>query len=470
MRLGLRLFVGYMAIVALGVFFLMNLFVKELKPGVRRTTEETLVDTANLLAEIVKDEVKAGTIADGPWKRAVDAYARRKLDARISGFTKAGVNHRIYVTDGRGMVIYDSDGKDVGADYSHWNDVARTLRGQYGARSTRADPQNELSTVMHVAAPIKDGDRIIGVVTVAKPNLSLQPFLDEGRTKLLRAGALLVLLSLLVGLGFSVWLSRSITKIVGYARDLSHGKRVPPPRVGGELGSLARAVNELRTELDGKAYVEDYVHALTHELKSPVAAISGAAELLGEEVPPADRARFVANIGFEAERLRQIIDRMLDLAKLEHRRTLERVEPVELGAMVAELVAAKEALLDGVVVDNRVGPTATEGDPFLIRQALSNLLDNAIAFTPAGGTITISCSDGGRIEVRLHNTGSEIPDFAKDRIFERFFSLPRPGTQHKSTGLGLPFVKEVAALHGGMLTVANAPDGGVVAVFTLPRR
>ncbi len=134
MRLGLRLFVGYMAIIALGVFFLMNLFVKELKPGVRLSTEETLIDNANLLAEIVKDEVKAGTIADGPWKRAVDAYAHRNLHARIANFTKATVNHRIYITDDHGIVLYDSDGKDVGADYSHWNDVARTLRGQYGAR------------------------------------------------------------------------------------------------------------------------------------------------------------------------------------------------------------------------------------------------------------------------------------------------------------------------------------------------
>ncbi len=323
---------------------------------------------------------------------------------------------------------------------------------------------------MHVAAPIKDGDDIIGVVTVAKPNLSLQPFLDEGRWKLLRAGGLLALLSLAVGFGFSLWLSRSIAKIVAYARDLSLGKRVPAPSVGGELGKLASAVTNLRAEVDGKAYIEEYVHALTHELKSPVAAIQGAAELLGEDVPPTDRARFLANIRFEADRLRQVIDRMLDLAKLEQRRTLERREPIELGVMMAELVAAKESLLGGLTVENQVATAVIDGDPFLVRQALSNLLDNAIAFTPSGGTIRLSSSESGpTVTLSIHNTGCEIPDFAKDRIFERFFSLPRPGTDQKSTGLGLPFVKEVAALHGGWLHVGNSA-GGVTAVFSLPRQ
>ncbi len=472
MTFGLRIFLGYFLIVGLGAYFMMNIFMNELKPGVRQSTEETLVDTANLLAELVKDEVKAGTIDAGRWKAAVDAYARRKVDARISGVLKERINHRIYVTDARGIVIYDSDGKDVGRDYGRWNDVYLTLRGKYGARSTRQDPDNELTTVMHVAAPVKDGERIIGVVTVGKPNFSVQPFIEMGRRKLARAGILLGLLSLAVGVGFSIWLSGSVRGLVVYARDLTAGRRVNAPRLRGEMATLGEAMSQMRAQLDGKSYVEDYVHALTHELKSPLAAIRGAAELLDEQLPEAERARFLSNIRGEVDRLQQVIDRLLDLAMVERRQALEARVPVDLRAVTDELLDSKSSLVQArqLTVDNRAGKAVVvQGDLFLLRQAISNLLDNAIAFSSRGSTLRIEGeAEPGRGLVRIHNSGSRIPEFAEGRLFERFYSLPRPDTDKKSTGLGLSFVKEVAALHGGEIRVENHREDGVVATLSLP--
>jgi two-component system sensor histidine kinase CreC len=473
--IGLRIFLGYFLIVGLGAYFLINIVMNELKPGVRQSTEDTLVDTANLLAELVKDEIKDGTIGEGRWRAAVDAYASRKLDARISGVVKAGVNHRIYVTDHRGVVLYDSDGRDVGRDFSRWNDVYLTLQGKYGARSTRADPKNEMSSVMHVAAPVTDGSRIIGVVTVAKPNITVQPFIEMSRRKLARAGLVLLVLSLAVGVAFSLWLSSSVGRIVTYADDLSRGRRVAAPRLRGELAVLGDAVTKLRNQLDGKTYVQEYVHALTHEMKSPVAAIRGAAELLAEDqMPPGERERFLANIKAETERLQQVIDRALDLARVEQRQALETREPVDLAALVEELLVARDAAVKarGLTVERRLdGGAVVKGDPFLLRQALSNLLDNAIAFAQRGGTVRVVSggAEPGRCRIAVHNSGGGIPPFAQDRLFERFYSLPRPDTGQKSSGLGLPFVKEVAALHDGEIRVANGPGGsGVVAELFLP--
>jgi two-component system sensor histidine kinase CreC len=113
------------------------------------------------------------------------------------------------------------------------------------------------------------------------------------------------------------------------------------------------------------------------------------------------------------------------------------------------------------------------GERFLIRQALANLLDNAVDFTPAGGRVAVSGSTaslpGGApaLVVHVRNDGEAIPEFALPRLTERFYSLPRPATGRKSTGLGLNFVAEVAALHGGALEVVNVP-GGVEARLTLP--
>src|SRR5204862_5975644 len=111
----------------------------------------------------------------GRFAASVDELARRRLDARIWNYTKRHTEYRIYVTDAKGIVVYDSSHQDVGKDYSRWNDVYLTLRGKYGARSTRSDPKDDSSSVMHVAAPIRDGARIIGVVTVAKANGRIQP-------------------------------------------------------------------------------------------------------------------------------------------------------------------------------------------------------------------------------------------------------------------------------------------------------
>ncbi len=130
--------------------------------------------------------------------------------ADIWGLRKDSVTHRIYITDANGIVLLDSSGQDVGRNYSLWNDVYRTLHGSYGARSTAAIPGDERSTVMHVAAPVFDGGRIIGVVTVAKPNYSLQPFIARAERRLVILAAGYILAGLVIGGLLSWWVANSI--------------------------------------------------------------------------------------------------------------------------------------------------------------------------------------------------------------------------------------------------------------------
>src|SRR5690606_22533339 len=153
LKIGLRILLGTFLIVALAGLLLAQVFVQQVKPGVRQTMEDTLVDTANVLAELARDDLLAGTIDDGRFARSVRAFAGRDIGADIWGFEKRTGQYRIYVTDARGTVVFDSTGEALGQDYSQWNDVHRTLRGAYGARSTRSDPDDDGSSVMHVAAP-----------------------------------------------------------------------------------------------------------------------------------------------------------------------------------------------------------------------------------------------------------------------------------------------------------------------------
>ncbi len=477
MKIGLRILLGYFVIVAIAGILLMRVFVQEVKPGVRQAMEDTLADTANVLAELATDDMLAGRMADGRFAARIANLRGRDLGAKIWNFDKEHVSYRITVTDAAGMVVYDSAGLDAGRDNSRWNDVHRTLRGEYGARSTRSDPDDESSSVMYVAAPIMAGAgpdrRIIGVLTVSKPNRTIEPFILRSERIVRRWGLVLLGAALTIGLLAAWWLSRQLGGLQRYARAATEGERAMLPRLAGEFRDLGHALETMRDRLEGKQYVERYVHSLTHELKSPLTAIRGAAELLEGPLPEADRMRFAATIRGQGERMTQTIDKLLALAAVEHRQRIDQPEEIEVASLLADAAADASVRADeaGVILEVQVeaGVPVVRGDRFLLRQMLGNLLDNAIDFSPAGGRVVLSAhADAGGLRFEVSDAGAGVPEFAVERVFERFYSLPRPRSQARSSGLGLSFVREVAALHGGEAELRNRPDGGAVASVRLP--
>ncbi len=470
MRLGLRLFIAFFLIVGLAAFFVMRVFVNEVKPGVRQAMESTLVDTANVLAVMAADDMKAGRIADGEFARRLAQAQQRDLHAMIWRFPKRQIDYRVTVTDARGVVVYDSEGRDLGRDNSRWNDVHRTLRGEYGARSSPERPGDTERTVMHVAAPIRDGDRLIGVLTVAQPNHTIDPFIAASQRSIIRRGAWLIGLSALIGLLITWWLVRGIGRLNRYAQAVAAGEPAPPPPPRrDEIGDLGNALEAMRRKLEGKAYVEQYVQSLTHEMKSPLAAIRGAAELLQEPLPEPERRRFAHNIQAQEQRLTETIEKLLALAEVEQHGWLQKRQRVPLDELLAGAREDASARDPDHAITLRASPDlAVEGDPFLLRRAIGNLLDNALAFSPPGAGVEIDATrEGDQVRILIRDRGPGVPDYAQARIFERFYSLPRPDAP-RSSGLGLPFVREVARLHGGSVRLGNRDDGGAEAELELP--
>ena len=476
MRIGLRVLLGYFLIVALAAWLLAQVFVQQIKPGVRQAQEDTLIDTANVLAQLAAADMRAGRIADGTFARDLQALRGRALDAQLYGVDKRRTSYRVTITDARGIVRFDSDGRDVGRDNSRWNDVYLTLRGQYGARSTREDPADEDTSVMHVAAPIRDeAGAIIGVLTVAKPNRTVAPFIQRSQQAVLRGGFLLMAVAIAMGVWMAAWLSRRLGQLRRYADAVTAGERALPPRLSGEFGALGNALHTMREELEGKQYVEDYVHALTHELKSPLAAIRGASELLHEQsgaMSAGERAQFVATIHDQSARMTQMVDKLLALASVEHRQRIEQSERIDAAQLCEDALVSVRAHADArgvrLSVQAQAG-IAVAGDRFLLRQALVNLLDNALAFAPPGSTVELVAGMAGAgAQLAVLDRGPGVPDYARDRLFERFYSLPRPGGGSRSSGLGLPFVQQVAQLHGGGIALESRDGGGTRALLTLP--
>ena len=365
MRLGIRLLFAFFLINGIAAFFVLRVFMAEIKPSVREVMEDMMVDTANILAELASEDLAAGRLAAGadnsstsPFAQHVLRYATRPIDAAIWGFSKQSLDYRIYVTDTTGRVLFDSENRAVGADYSRWRDVARTLRGEYGARSTRDVEDDDTSGVMHVAAPIYVNSQIAGVLTVAKPTRTVQRFIDRAERKVFMGGLLLLALSAAVGVAVTLWMVWNVRRLRDYAlsvqgpADSEHGtlpaQPLAVPQVPGELGDLARAMDRMRVRLEGRDYIEGYVRALTHELKSPVAAIRGAGELLQDELPAADRAEFATQVVQQSERLQRLIDRLLELSKLEQRQHAEGSAPVALHDCAAAAIARGRKVAAGV--------------------------------------------------------------------------------------------------------------------------
>lgn len=458
MHLGIRILFGFFLITGLAGFFVLRIFVAEVKPSVREVMEDMMVDTANILAELAADDLHTGGMAQGRFATQVAAYARRPIDARIWGLDKQSLDFRIYVTDAKGMVVFDSAHAAEGQDYSQWRDVARTLRGEYGARATREVQRDDRSAVLYVAAPVTYQGQTIGVLTVAKPVATVQAFIDRAEHKILVSGFWLLGLSAAVGVAVTLWVVFSIRQLRRYANAMEAGKKLPLPRMQGELGELAQAMQAMRQRVEGRDYIEGYVRALTHELKSPLAAIRGAGELLQDPLPEPDRYAFATDILAQTQRLQSLVDRLLELSKLEQRQELHRPQNLVLADFLASFVALTQIERAHIAIDLIASEDSqtVRIEPALLALALSNLLDNAAAFAPPGSRSTLAAV--GR-SIVVQDMGPGVPDFALPKLGQKFFSTVRPDGHTKGSGLGLAIVAQTMALHGGTLQIANTHPG-----------
>jgi two-component system sensor histidine kinase CreC len=541
-----RIFVGVLLVYLIGVGVLMYRLLADIDPRYRESAEESLVETAHLLAAAIEQRALAardpgapapsaaapvvpvapvaspaasasaapaeasapqaeaaasnpdahaiatlpapapaptnapvapatGQALDPRWLEPLfrDLYARR-FHADIFGVIKESIELRATVVDADGIVLFDSLGRHEGKDFSQWRDVKLALAGKYGAR-TSPDIEHDVNTsVMVVAVPLRLDGRVVGAVELAKPVRSFGQFIEAARRKTMMVGATSVGAVLVLMVIVSLWLVRPLGLVTEMLRYARRQPRLSLRRLGRHaIDTLRAAFGEMREALGGRQYVADYVQTLTHELKSPLSAIRGAAELLRESgMPEADRQRFLANIGRETERIQELVDRMMELTALEQQQRLAHVQRVPLRPLLQELAASAEAAgaARSLRVMLRDGPDLeVDGDPLLLRRAVGNLLDNAVDFSPPGGTIALALDRHGPMAlVTVQDQGPGIPAFADDKVFEKFYSLARPHNQRRSTGLGLAFVKQIAALHEGSAMLRNGDGGGALATLALP--
>lgn len=484
MRLRTVIFGVYVAASAVGFAVLMAFLLWEVRPRYVESIRRTLQDTAGLVAGTLENRIRkleeepgAGVLAE----RWTDAFSELQSGA---GSLRLSVSTR----DGR--VLFATPGEAEAPAGISWTSPLSYAHGD------REESQREL----RVSREVSWRGRVVALVRVERPLSSVQEWIANARWRILMAALAIAAAMVAAGWWVAQRVARSIERLTDYVETLRRsGQALPPESRALEIEQLSRAFEELRQALEGKAYVERYTQNLAHELKAPLTAIRGAAELLSENPPAEVRERFLSHLRAEVERIRLIVDRLLELAALENRTRPSETENLDLRRLAEDVCdEVRTSCQDaGVMLELRLPqtPVFVRAERWLVKQALANLVRNALDFSSQGGRVIVGvhadasgrvaeCDTGiisGEIEARpieeaatsarttlyVEDEGTGVPDYALPRAFERFFSLPRPGTGRKSSGLGLSFVKEVARLHGGDARLENLPERGARASFTL---
>ncbi|MDD5630178.1 MAG: ATP-binding protein [Elusimicrobia bacterium] len=286
--------------------------------------------------------------------------------------------------------------------------------------------------------------------------------------------------------GWLFWHSRRAERIAATIERLAAGDwdaRVGPLG-GGRLGRLARSLDRLAEKVQSDiaqlrrsdAVRKDFTANVSHELRTPLAAIKAFAETLREGAADdaEHRMEFIAEIERNADRMTRLVDDLLTLSALDSDARPPAAEPVDLMRLAAEVTATLKPLAGRKELGLRLEPfrdiPAVRGDRGQLKQVLTNLLDNAIKFTPEKGLVRVSaaCAEG-RVTVAVQDTGIGIPAEDLPRIFERFYRVDKARSRELGgTGLGLAIVKHIAEAHHGGVAVESRPGEGSTFRVCLP--
>jgi signal transduction histidine kinase len=330
-------------------------------------------------------------------------------------------------------------------------------------------PQSEKPIVVH-------GQRV-GRAVVRFTGSGLGAADQSLRNALLRAIAgaagLAALLALLAGLIIAGRITRPVDRLIEVTRAMAGGdrsSRVGPIQAPGELRELATAFDNMADAVDRQEQLRrDLVADVAHELRTPIAVLQASHEALLDGIAEPTPAQ-LTSLHDEVLRLTRIVGDLQTLAEADAaalRLTPSRHDLADIAAAAADSLAGRfEAA--GITLVRRLTPTEILSDAGRLHQVITNLLTNALKFTPAGGQVTIEVgSRAGRAVLRVSDTGPGIPAADLPRIFDRFWR--GQGTARTSgSGIGLAIAAGLTRAHGGELTAASTEGEGTQMTLTLP--
>jgi two-component system sensor histidine kinase ChvG len=358
-------------------------------------------------------------------------------------------------------------------------EVRDALAGRYGAR-TRMSPGGQRSVTLHSALPVTDEARVVGAVLVSQSTVRLFRQLDQTRLGVFRV----FVASVAVAVVLSLLVSTTIVRPVRHLRDESHAlldrrgrirRRFGGSRRRDEIGELARALEELSRRLEEHArFTESFAADLAHELKNPLASVRSAAEMLAEVDTPAERRRFLAIVQREVARVERLLGASRELARIDAGIETEERPAVDLAELLPAIVEGYRLRGQAGIhleLAAPAGPLVVRALPERLTQVFENLLDNALSFSPPGGTVRVELArqDGAAVAA-VADDGPGLRPGSEVIVFSRFYTERSAGakTANGHTGLGLALVKAIVEGYGGSVAGASGPAGGARFTVRLP--
>jgi signal transduction histidine kinase len=310
---------------------------------------------------------------------------------------------------------------------------------------------------MFTALPIFSNGKVIAVVRASRTGLDAMSSLWAYRRGLVWTALAIAALSMLVSLAFSTAIAWPLRRLTHAAAAIADGKPAPPLEAKGfspaEIRALGEMLETMRRKLEARAsYVAEFASDASHELKTPITAIRGAAELLqhdADAMDAAQRARFVDNIAADAARMERLVTRLLQLARAEN--------PVAEGVRDVDVVGFCRTLLSrhgsAVQLEQHDPPAMIAIQEDQLASVLGNLVDNALRYGAGHPVRVVLGREAQRLRIDVVDRGPGISAANQRHLFERFFTTER---DRGGTGLGLAIVRTIAESRGGRIAASSA--------------
>ena len=380
-------------------------------------------------------------------------------------------NVRALVFDSAHQRVYDSSPGEARLPFPRRNVLNRNVQNS-------RDSNGE---IWLYATETLSNDRII-MIAAPRPRVPvLNIFRDQLLLPILQGGLIALLLSLVLAFALSRWVADPLQQVVFAARNYPEravGLKPVSPRGPHEVQDLARAFNSMVARVESSQRSQrDFVANVSHELKTPLTSIQGFAQAILDDTAdtPASRKQAAQIIYDEAGRMHRMALDLLDLARLEAGTADLKMSSVDMGILLRNIAEKFERQAKQVGVNLEVDVPENLpvliGDGDRLAQVFTNLVDNALKFTPGNGSVMLEAVKAGtEMQITITDTGLGIPKEALPRLFDRFYQVDpsRAGGERHGAGLGLAIVQEIIQSHNGRISVRSEVGRGTTFVIHLP--